>query len=361
MHSRSEFSGKGGAIETIPTKRVRLGLIGLGQWGPNLLRVLTDRTDVEVRWICDLREHRLEEFVRRYPAVQATTRSEDLLDDPLLDAVVIATPVFTHFELASRSLRAGKHTFVEKPLAASREQVDRLLALADSQRLALMCGHTFLYSPPVRAIKELLDGGELGQIYFISSSRVNLGLHQPDVSVIWDLGPHDFSILRYWLDELPEQISATGRDSIVQGIPDVAFLSLRFPGGTITNLEMSWLAPSKLRRTVLVGSRKMVVYEEGAPEPVRVFDHGVVYRDPETFGEYQLSYRTGDILSPKIDGAEPLALEVEDFMRSIKRRAAPEGHVELCRDVVRMIEAADASLADNGAPVLVDGARVAAG
>jgi predicted dehydrogenase len=340
--------------------REKIGLIGLGYWGPNLLRVLADRSDVEVTWICDLREDRLERYARRYPASRATQRAGDLFEDPTLDAVVIATPVFTHFELASLSLRAGKHTFVEKPLAASSDEVDQLLRLAGERRLALMCGHTFLYSPPVRAVKELLDRGELGEIYFITSSRVNLGLHQPDVSVVWDLGPHDFSILRYWLGEPPESIAATGRDSVVAGIPDVAFLTMRFPSGTLANLEMSWLAPSKLRRTVVVGSNKMVVYEEGGNEPVRVFDHGVVYRDPETFGEYQLSYRTGDILSPKIESAEPLGFELEDFVHSMRRGAAPDGHVELCRDVVRMTEAADASISDTGAPVPISGERIAA-
>jgi predicted dehydrogenase len=341
------ISGRG------PGSRTQVGLIGLGYWGPNLLRVLAERPDVDTKWICDLREDRLESFARRYPTARPTRDSSELFEDPRLDAILVATPVFTHFELASRSLKAGKHTFVEKPLAASNEEVDQLLALATGQGTALMCGHTFLYSPPVRTIKGLLERGELGEIYFVTSSRVNLGLHQPDVSVVWDLGPHDFSILRYWLGELPESISATGRDSIVEGIPDVAFLSLRYPRGTVANLEMSWLAPSKLRRTVLVGSEKMVVYEEGGLEPVRIFDHGVVYRDPETFGEYQLSYRTGDVLSPKVESAEPLALELEEFVRSIHRGRAPDGHVELCRDVVHMIEAADASLNGTGGPVRV--------
>ena len=214
-----------------------------------------------------------------------------------------------------------------------------------------MCGHTFIYSPPVRAVKELLDGGELGEIFFISSSRVNLGLHQRDVSVIWDLGPHDFSILRYWLEEMPTSISAVGRDSIVEGIPDVAFVTLRFPSGTLANVEMSWLAPSKLRRTVIVGSEKMVVYDDGVAEPVRIFDHGVVYEDPETFGEYQLSYRTGDIVSPQLDSAEPLAVELEDFVDAVDTETPPPGHGEICRDVVRLIEAAEESLQDGGAPV----------
>ena len=220
-----------------------------------------------------------------------------------------------------------------------------------------MCGHTFIYSPPVRAVKALLDGGELGEVFFISSSRVNLGLHQPDVSVIWDLGPHDFSILRYWLEEMPSSISAVGRDSIVEGIPDVAFVTLRFPSGTLANVEMSWLAPSKLRRTVVVGSKKMVVYDDSSTEPVRIFDHGVVYEDPTTFGEYQLSYRTGDIVSPKLDSAEPLALELGDFVNAVDTETPPPGHGELCRDVVRLIEAAEESLHDGGAPVSIGTGR----
>src|SRR5919201_3836247 len=200
-----------------------------------------------------------------------------------------------------------------------------------------MCGHTFIYSPPVRAVKSLLDSGELGEIFFISSSRVNLGLHQPDVSVIWDLGPHDFSILRYWLEEMPVSISAVGRDSIVDGIPDVAFLTLRFASGTLANVEMSWLAPSKLRRTVVVGSEKMIVYDDGSVEPVRIFDHGVVLEDPTTFGEYQLSYRTGDILSPHLDNVEPLAVQLGDFIGAVRTQSPPPGHGEICRDVVHMI------------------------
>jgi predicted dehydrogenase len=339
--------GQAGAAETA------VGIVGLGHWGPNLLRVLADMEEVKISWICDLDPNRLRQFGRRYPSAEATTRCEDLFQDPELDAVLIATPVFTHYELASQSLRSGKHTFVEKPLASSTGQAEELLELADAGDLILMCGHTFIYSPPVRAVKSLLQRGDLGELYFISSSRVNLGLHQSDVSVIWDLGPHDFSILRYWLDEMPESVSATGRDSIISGIPDVAFVTLQFPSGVLANVEMSWLAPSKLRRTVLVGSEKMVVYDDAAPEQVRIFDHGVVYQDPETFGEHQLSYRTGDILSPKLDSAEPLALQLAEFVCSVEAKQGPPGHVELCRDVIALIEAAERSLRDHGSSVTV--------
>jgi predicted dehydrogenase len=329
-----------------------VGVVGLGYWGPNLLRGLLELPDVDVRYICDLSEERLGTFARRYPGATPTSCYEDLLNDPELDAIVIATPVFTHFELAAAALRAGKHTFVEKPLAPTTAEAGELVELAESRDLRLMCGQTFLYSPPVRAVKRLIETGELGDIYFISSSRVNLGLHQRDVSVIWDLGPHDFSILLHWLDEMPESITATGRDSIVPGICDVAFMSLQFPSGIVANVELSWLAPSKLRRTAIVGSNKMVVYEDGHAEPVRVFDRGVVYQDPETFGEYQLSYRTGDILSPRIAATEPLVTELAEFTRLI-RMGDTCGDLELARQVVTLAEAAESSLANGGAPVAV--------
>jgi predicted dehydrogenase len=338
-------------LDTGRLAHITVGLVGLGYWGPNLLRVISDMPDVRIGWICDMDQGRLDRWSRHYPSAKTATDSDDVFDDPMVDAVLIATPPLTHSELVSSSLRAGKHTFVEKPLAGSSEDADELLTLAEEQAAVLMCGHTFLYSPPVRAIKDLLESRALGELFFISSSRVNLGLHQPDISVLWDLGPHDFSILRYWLGEVPESISAVGRDSIVDGIPDVAFLNLRYRSGVLANIEMSWLAPSKLRRTVLVGSEKMVVYEDGAAEPLKIFDHGVVYEDPTTFGEYQLSYRTGDIVSPRLDSIEPIALQLREFVSCIHEGSAPAGHGELCLDVVRMIEAADASLNDSGAMV----------
>lgn len=337
-----------------PGPRLTFGLIGLGYWGPNLLRVLADMPGVQVKWICDLDPQRLERFGRRYPASTQTAEVDLLLDDPEVDALVIATPVFTHFDLASKALRAGKHTFVEKPLASSSVEAAQLLRLAEIEEKALMCGHTFVYSPPVRAVKSLIDARELGEIYFISSSRVNLGLHQRDVSVIWDLGPHDFSILIYWLGEVPSTVRATGRDSIVPGIPDVAFITMTYRSGIIANVELSWLAPSKLRRTVVVGSEKMVVYDDAAPEPVRIFDHGVVYKDPETFGEFQLSYRTGDILSPKVDSHEPLMEELMDFARVIREGGETVASARMARDVVRLVEAADESLQQGGEEIAIE-------
>jgi predicted dehydrogenase len=214
-----------------------------------------------------------------------------------------------------------------------------------------MPGHTFLYSPPVMMIRDLIAAGELGEIYFISTSRVNLGLHQPDVSVAWDLGPHDFSILRYWLDETPEYASALSRGCIIPTIPDVAFINLEFPSGTVAHVELSWLAPSKLRRTTIVGSRKMIVYDDTSPEPVRIFDSGAVLPNPETFGEYKLTYRTGDIVSPRVEVAEPLYREIEDFCCAIRGERVPRSSSTVGLDVVRMIEAVDASLESGGARI----------
>jgi predicted dehydrogenase len=335
-----------------------VAVVGLGYWGPNLLRVLSDNPDVEVRWICDLDRERLAKYRRRYPSARITTRFERVIGDPDVEAIIIATPVQTHYGLAAQALEAGKHVFVEKPLAPSSELADDLAELARDRDRTLMCGHTFVYSPPVRAVKRLIEAGTLGDIYFISSSRVNLGLHQRDVSVIWDLGPHDFSILLYWLSELPTSVRAVGRDSIVKGIHDVAFVSMTFASGIIANVELSWLAPSKLRRTVLVGSERMVIYDDGATEPVRLFDQGVVYRDPETFGEYHLSYRSGDILSPKIESDEPLSLELADFVNSIRADERMEFHTALARSVVRIVEAADWSLRQGGREVSLDHADI---
>jgi predicted dehydrogenase len=325
--------------------------VGLGYWGPNLLRVLTDDAAVAVKWICDRDRERLARFHRRYPATRPTTRVEDVLEDPEVDGIVIATPVFTHFELASASLSAGKHTFVEKPLAASFQLADRLIALAQTVDRVLMCGQTFLYSPPVRTVKRMVEDGTLGQPYFVSSSRVNLGPYRRDVSVVWDLAPHDFSILLYWFGETPVTLRATGRAALSEGIADVAFITMTFGSGVIGNVELSWLAPSKLRRTVLVGSEKMVVYDDCAAEPIRLFDRGIVVGAPESFGQFQLSYRTGDVISPRLDSCEPLVAELADFARAVRRHDHMHSELQLAREVVRMTEAAERSMNAGGVEI----------
>jgi predicted dehydrogenase/protoporphyrinogen oxidase len=332
---------------------IRVGVVGVGYWGPNLVRNLAESPVFEVTHLCDLRPEALEAIARRYPSIPCTTQFEEILRDGEVDAVAIATPVSTHHALGMSALEAGKHAFVEKPLAASSEQVIELTALAEEKNLVLMPGHTFLYSPSVTTIKRLIDSGELGEIYFISSSRVNLGLHQPDVSVVWDLGPHDFSILRYWLGALPAKVSALSRSCVLPGVPDVCFINLQYPSGAVAHVELSWLSPSKLRRTAIVGSKKMVVYDDTSNESVRIFDSGATIPDPETFGEYRLSYRTGDIVSPRVEATEPLSLELADFAAAIRDGTPLISSPEVGLDVVKTVEAVDRSLSEGGVPVSV--------
>jgi predicted dehydrogenase len=333
------------------SERVNIAVVGLGYWGPNLVRALHDVDGASVEWICDLEPALLEKIGRRYPAVARTTDLDEVLADESVDAIAVATPVSTHFPLAKRALEAGKHVFVEKPLAASTAAAVELAELAEERGLLLMPGHTFVYSPPVRAIRELIDVGELGEIYFISTSRVNLGLHQPDVSVAWDLGPHDFSILRYWLQETPEYVAGMSRSCIIPGTPDVAFINLEFASQTVAHVELSWLAPSKLRRTTIVGSRKMVVYDDSSNEPVRVFDSGAMIPVPATYGEYKLAYRTGSIVSPHIEASEPLCVELTDFCDSIRTGGTPDSSAEFGVEVVKMVEAVDRSFASHGSRI----------
>jgi len=335
------------------SRKFRLALVGVGYWGPNHLRVIEDAERAELTWICDVNQDRLDRLKPRTGAT-ATSELDRVLDDPETDALIVATPMSSHYEIAKRALEAGKHIMVEKPLARSSEETAELIDLAAGKGLAIMCGHTFLFSPPVLAIEEMLRRDELGEIYFVSSSRVNLGLHQRDNSVIWDLAPHDFSILLNWFDEMPESVSAVGRDSIVPGIADVAFVDLSYSSGLIANVELSWLAPSKLRRTTIVGSQKMVVYDDAAPEQVRVYDHGVVFEDPETFGQYHLSYRTGDILTPKLPTTEPISAQLNAFLDAVDEGRAPEKYTRIARNVVGLIEMAEMSLDNDGARTALD-------
>jgi predicted dehydrogenase len=331
----------------------RIAVVGLGYWGPNIVRVLHDHTFASVPVVCDTSPAARTAIATRYPSIRVVAEIDAVIEDETIDAVAIATPISSHFELSAAALSAGKHVFVEKPLGASVEEAEQLLELAQSERVVLMPGHTFLYSPPVIKIKDLISAGEIGEIYFVSTSRVNLGLHQADASVIWDLGPHDFSILIHLLGESPAVVAATTRACILPDTPDVAFINVTFPSGTIGHVELAWLAPSKLRRTAIVGAKKMIVYDDTDSEPVRVFDSGALLRDPESFGEYHLSYRVGDIVSPRIDPVEPLLLELQDFVAAIKEGRKPKSSDELGLEVVRTLQAVDRSLREGGTPVAV--------
>ena len=340
---------------------LKIALVGYGYWGPNLLRNIVENRLAKVVYCCDRDKKRLELVHDRYPLIPLTTDFKAVISDPAVDAVLVATPISTHFPLAAQCLKAGKSVFVEKPLAASVKEAQTLIALATQHRRTLMVGHTFEYSPPVLKMKEIISRGELGKIYFVSSTRVNLGLHQKDVSVIWDLAPHDFSIIFFILDEEPNRIQAIGRDclsacehaqaGVKNELPDVAFIGLKFPSGIIAQVEISWLAPSKIRNTTVVGSKKMLVYDDTEPvEKIKIFDHGVHFKEPETFGEYQLSYRTGDIISPKVETYEPLKAELAHFIECVQTGKKPrsDGHSGL--RVVRALEYAEKSLRHDGEP-----------
>ena len=334
-------------------REINLAVVGLGYWGPNMLRNAWELEDVRVRAICDRDQNALARQARRYPGIQLEQSFERIIEDDEIDGVIVVTPISTHYELAKRCLLAGKHVLVEKPLAKEIHECEELIAIARERDLILMPGHTFLYSPPVVKVKELLEERALGDMYFGTSSRVNLGIHQSDVSVVRDLAPHDFSILLYWMGR-PNFVRAIGRDSIVPGTLDVAFVDMGYDDGSLFHVELSWLAPTKLRRTVLVGTEKMVVYEDTSSEQVRVFDRGVDVIDPQSFGEFQLSYRSGDVLTPRLQADEPLRLELQDFVDSIRHGNQPRSNMELGLDVVRMVEATEASLAFNCAPVPFD-------
>ncbi len=324
---------------------VKTGIVGLGYWGPNLLRNIYANRRNGGLVICDSNAARLNKMTRNYPNIQSTRKYQDLIDNDDLNAIVIATDVSSHFPMAKQALLAGKHVFVEKPFAACVAEAEELVDLGRKNGLVTMVGHTFMFSPPVIKTKEIIDSGDLGDIHFITSSRVNLGLHQKDVSVIWDLAPHDFSMLFYWLDEEPIEVNAFGHAYVLDEIPDVAFIDLAFPSGSIANVQVSWLAPSKLRRTVIVGSRKMLVYDDTEPlEKIKIYDKGVEVIEPESFGEYQLSYRTGDIVSPKLETSEPLASEMEEFLRCIETGSTPKSSGIEGLAVVRALELADESL-----------------
>ena len=334
---------------------MNIAVIGLGYWGPNLLRNLYELHRCEKLVACDLDEKKLAKIKNRYPVIEVTKDFSDVINNDEINAVIVATPVSAHFPLAKQVLESGKHLFLEKPFTSSRIEAEKLIEIGEKNRCVIMVGHTFEYSPPVLKIKEILDKKELGKIFYISSSRVNLGLHQKDVSVIWDLAPHDFSCIFFWLGEQPAFVSALGKDYVQRDIPDVAFVNLQFSSGCIANVQLSWLAPSKLRRTTIVGSEKMLVYDDTEnSEKVKIYDKGVNYKDPETFGEYHLSYRSGDVLSPRIDSFEPLRKEMEHFLDCCETGSTPQTDGYNGLRVVKALEAAEYSLKNGGVVINID-------
>lgn len=321
----------------------KIALVGMGYWGPNLARVLNQSNKCEFVAACDTNEKNLEKIARQYPSIKPYADYSELLASDI-DAVVIATPISTHFELAKQALLAGKHVFVEKPLAHTSALARELVRIAADCKKLLFTGHTFIYSPPVIKVKELIDRGELGDVYYISLSRVNLGLYQRDVDVVWDLAVHDISILLYWLGEAPFRGASFGRACIQEAKRDVAFLWLEFPSGIVASNEISWLSPQKMRRTYVVGSKRMVAYDDMDPaEKVKVYDRGVNFTQPQTFGEFQLSYRMGDMHAPYLGNAEPLLKEIEHFVHCLETGDQAITSGEFGAQVVEALELVDSS------------------
>jgi predicted dehydrogenase len=327
-----------------------IGVIGYGYWGPNLVRNFIECPGAAVRAVCDRSPSRLALVERRYPGIRTTTSASELIDDPRVDAVVIATPVQHHFELAMQSLRAGKHTLVEKPLASSSEQARRLIDEAAARRLVLMTGHTFVYTGAVRKMRELSFSGDLGDIYYYDSVRINLGLFQHDVNVLWDLAVHDIAIMDYVLRQRPVAVSATGLAHL-QGEPEnIAYMTMFFDGSLIAHVHVNWLSPVKVRRTLLGGSRQMVVFDDlEASEKIKVYDRGVSLNpSPENVYQMLVGYRTGDMWAPQLQVTEALSLEAADFIECIEKGSVPLSDGEAGLRVVRLLEAATESMAQQG-------------
>jgi predicted dehydrogenase len=327
-------------------------VIGCGYWGPNLIRNFINLSDADVKLCSDLKEDRLAHMKQLYPSLETTTNYKDIIDDKDIDAVVIATPVSTHYEIAREALEAGKHVFCEKPLTQLVDQGYKLIDFAEKNDRVLMVGHTFVFTAAVNKVKDLINSGELGDIFYMSTSRVNLGLFQEDINVVWDLAPHDISIMNYVLGSRPVTVSAVGDSYIQPNIPDVSFVTLRYPGSILANLHVSWLNPNKIRSTTVVGSKKMLVYDDiSSLEKIRIYDKGVdVVPHYDTFGEFQLSYRYGDIHIPKLDDAEPLKIECQHFIDCVGgAESRSSGRHGL--DVLLVLEAIDKSMGSNGAEV----------
>lgn len=334
---------------------IRVGILGYGYWGPNLLRNFAETPGATVAAVADLDPKKLELVQRRYPGIKTTTRFQDLLQDSGIDAIAIATPVGTHFELGMAALRAGKHLWLEKPMTETLLQARKLRDEADKRKLTVFVDHTFIYTGAVRKMGELIKAGELGRIYYYDSTRVNLGLFQRDVNVISDLAVHDFSILDYLLGEHPVAVSASGINHFPGTPENLAYITLFYDSGTIAHANVSWLAPVKVRQILVGGSKKMIIYDDVEPsEKVKVYDKGISFtEDAKQIYEMRVGYRTGDMWAPKLAGAEALRVGAEHFVDCLEHQKTPETDAQLGVRVVELIEAATSSMRGRGETVYV--------
>lgn len=329
-------------------KKIVVSQLGCGYWGPNLLRSFSSEPGCEVRWVADQREERRQYVRNNFPLSRVTTSSREAMEDPEVEAILVATPAATHFELVKTALELGKHVFVEKPLATRVHEAEELARLAESKGRVLMVGHTFLYNPAVRFLKNYIDKGELGRIHYIYCQRLNLGQVREDVNVWWNLAPHDISILLYLFDgKLPTSVFASGKDFIQKGIEDIAFGIFTWRDGTMAQIHNSWLDPGKVRKITVVGSRRMIIYDDLIDDKIAIFDKGVDRvpaapdrrMDYDRFDKFQLLHRAGDVWLPRIEFKEPLKIEASHFLECVRSGANPLSGPRHAVDVVRCLEA----------------------
>src|ERR1700741_2591045 len=337
-------------------EKIVVGVVGCCYWGPNLVRNFKGLPDCHLRAMCDVSEARLAHMRGLYPDVEGVTDFEVLLNGVGLDAVVVAAPVKHHYPLAKAALLAGKHTMIEKPMAASAAECEELIEIAEAKGLVLMVGHTFLYSAAVRKITEIVRAGDIGEIRYINSRRLNLGLFQKDINVAWDLAPHDISIILHVLGEFPETVNCQGNAHVTPGIEDITNISLSFANKRFATIQSSWLEPRKIRDMTIVGTRRMIVYDDIEPhEKIRIYDVRVE-RPPhyDTFADFHYSYHYGDSYIPHIQQEEPLKAECQHFLDCIERGAKPLTSGQEGLELVRILEAASGSLKERGAPVSLE-------
>ena len=333
--------------------RLRVAIVGCGYWGQNLIRNFSDLPDVEVTAVCDFNRSVLARTKRRYPFVDLTADVEQVLTDWRIQAVVIATPISTHYHFARRALQAGKHVLVEKPLATSTQQVLELMELADQHNRTLMVDHTFIYTGAVRRMRSLVDSGEIGDLYYFDSVRINLGLVQSDINVVWDLGPHDLSIMSHLYSDDPVAVSAVGAKQLGSPFENIAYMTVHFGGPMIAHFHLSWLSPVKVRKTLVGGSKKMIVYDDvSTVARVRVYDRGIIVGpDPHHRERLLAEYRNGDVCAPKLDDSEALRIMASEFVDSIRQKRLPVSDGYAGYRVVRLLEAAQKSMQLGGRPV----------
>jgi predicted dehydrogenase len=327
---------------------VRVGVIGYGYWGPNVVRNIHGLGGCELTAVCDKSPAALGRARRLYPQAHLTTDVLEILNSPLIDAVAVVTPVWTHFDLAKAALESGKHVFVEKPFTSTSRQAEELIELAERKNLKIMVDHTFLFCGAVRKIRELVDEGALGSLYYFDSKRVNLGLFQHDVSVIWDLAPHDLSIMDHLITEKPEAVVATGGQHL-NGHADIAFITVYYPGNIVGHVNVNWLSPVKVRTTLIGGTEKMLVWNDlEVDEKIKVYDKGVQITNGQGMYDLLVSYRTGDVWSPKVEQTEALKVELDYFVDCVRNDKQPLNDGEAGLRVVKLLEAADQSLKERG-------------